>query len=356
MKKNIIFTGGGSGGHLMPAISLILKLEKINDFNISYIGGRNGIERKEINKLGIKYYPVFTGKLRRYLSVENFIDLFKVFIGLIQSVIILSFYKSKNTLIFSTGGFVSVPVVIAGWIIRKKIFIHEQTSRVGLANKICSRFATKIFVSFSDSLQFFPKGKTILSGNPLREEVYKTSVLKIIIDGIVINDIKRPVLFVTGGGNGALILNELIKRNLMELEKKYFIVHQVGKKFIDEYRLLKSENYLPVEFVDQIIDLFKIAEVIISRAGAGTVCELISLRKKSIFVPLKIAQKNEQYHNAMAAQKELGSIVLNEDDLLRIDLIGMLDEVKKSNTDSLMKNDVLKASDIIITSIVQYFS
>ena len=198
-KKRIIFTGGGSGGHVMPALTLISHLK---EFSIEYIGGRDGIEKSLVKDIVDSYHPIFTGKLRRYFSFENFIDVFKIMIGLVQSFQILAL-KPKDTIIFSTGGFVSVPVVIAAWLTGKRIFIHEQTSRVGLANKIASKFATKIFVSFEESLRYFPVEKTELSGYPVRETCFSPIPKSLILDGIDLVTIKKPLLFITGGGNGS---------------------------------------------------------------------------------------------------------------------------------------------------------
>lgn len=323
--KNIIFTGGGSGGHVMPAITLIKELINEKDINISYIGGRNSIEKNLIAEFDIKYKPIFTGKLRRYISIENFIDIFKIILGTLQSFFYLLF-KSKNTLIFSTGGFVSVPVVVAAKLTGKKIFIHEQTSRVGLANKICSIFAHKVFVSFEESMKFFPKGKTVYSGYPIRRECFEDSLSIDTFNGLSLTDSTKPLLFITGGGNGSLLLNNLIKEDLNFLESKYNIIHQVGKKFVEDFEKYKSSSYIPVAFIGkEIIDIMKASSVIISRAGAGTVCELIALNKRSIFIPLKIAQKNEQFHNAMEAHEKLGSLVISEDELSNLSIKTILE-------------------------------
>ena len=346
--KNIIFTGGGSGGHVMPAITLIKELITDKDYSISYIGGRDSIERHLINEFDINYVPIFTGKLRRYISIENLIDIFKIILGTIQSFFFLLF-KSRNTLIFSTGGFVSVPVVVAAKLTGKKIFIHEQTSRVGLANKVCSIFATKVFVSFEESLKFFPKGKTYLSGYPLRRECFDSKLRSDSFKSLKLSSPDRPILFVTGGGNGSLLLNNLIKEDLKYLEDHYITIHQVGQKFITDFEKFKSSSYIPVAFVGQeIIDIMKSSSIIISRAGAGTVCELIALQKRSIFIPLKIAQKNEQYHNAMEANTKLGSLVISEDELASLSIKTILEtfntqksvetrELTASATDFLIK-------------------
>jgi UDP-N-acetylglucosamine--N-acetylmuramyl-(pentapeptide) pyrophosphoryl-undecaprenol N-acetylglucosamine transferase len=330
--RDIIFTGGGSGGHVMPAITLIKKLKESNSWRISYIGSKNGIERSLISEYDISYRHVLTGKLRRYFSVQNFLDLFKISLGFLQSL--LHFIKMpSNTIVFATGGFVCVPVVIAAKLTGKKVFIHEQTSRVGLANKICSKFADTIFVSFEESIKFFPVERTELSGYPLRDECYTEEIKTSNFNNFSLKG-DRPLLFITGGGNGSLLLNNLIKKDLDELTKTYRIIHQVGKAFIEEFNQFKSNEYLPVAFVgSEMIDIMKSSEIVISRAGAGTVCELMALKKRSIYIPLKIAQKNEQYHNAIEAKNNLGSLVVEEDQLENLDIFELISKFKDINVD-----------------------
>lgn len=331
-RKTIIFTGGGSGGHVMPALTMIKKLQEAREFNVEYIGGINGIERELVKEYKLRYYPIHTGKLRRYISKENIKDILNIFKGFMESFQILKTFPA-NTLVFSTGGFVGVPVVLAAWLQRKKIYIHEQTSRVGLANKIASFFATKVFVSFEESLKFFPEKKTFFSGYPLREECYRSSINPVSIDGISLNEVSRPILFVTGGGNGSALLNKAIKNNLEDLLQEFFIVHQTGKHDFEEYRTLKSEFYHPMAFVGkEMIDLYKLSSVVVARSGAGTVCELMALGKKAIFIPLKIAQKNEQFHNAMEANQKLGSIVIQEDNLSKESLLAAIKQLSEDKT------------------------
>ena len=332
MRKTLIFTGGGSGGHVMPALTVLKKVNANQEFDVHYIGGINSIERELVNNYQLTYHPIHTGKLRRYLSFENLKDTLNVFIGFVEAFKILWKFNKKQTLVFSTGGFVCVPVVIAAKLQGKKVFIHEQTSRVGLANKICSIFADKIFISFEDSFKYFNEKKTFFSGYPLREECYNDTINPVVINGRLLNDTNKPILFVTGGGNGAQLINKLIKRNLDILTSRYVIVHQVGKSFIDEFKNYKHPNYLPVAFIGtEMIDLFKLAAVTVSRSGAGTVCELIAVGKKSIYIPLKIAQKNEQFFNALEAHKKLGSIIIEEKELTDESFLVALHQIGEIN-------------------------
>lgn len=336
MKKLVVFTGGGSGGHVVPAITLIKELQSQDTCSIAYIGGRSGIESEIVPALGVLYSGISTGKLRRYLSIENFIDIFKVFLGFMQSLGILLKYRLKHQLlIFSTGGFVAVPVVFAAKILGAKVFIHEQTSRVGLANKLCSLVADKVFYSFEESQKFFPEGKSYYSGYPLRREIEEKGASHPALKSLghlKIEDRQKPLFFITGGGNGSLIMNQLIEKHLDELKKDYLIVHQVGDKFVKDYEKYHDENYLALGFIgEEMISLMREADIVLSRAGAGTVCELIALNKKSIYIPLKIAQKNEQYWNAMEAVKKCNSLIIEEDQIEQIDLVKTLKDFFKES-------------------------
>lgn len=354
-QKTIIFTGGGSGGHVMPALTLIESLVKNNQYKIEYIGSHEGIEKSLVTARGISYTSITTGKLRRYLSFENLKDLFKVVKGIFESLFILVSYNRQNTLVFSTGGFVSVPVVIAAKLTGKPVYIHEQTSQVGLANKIASFFAEKVFISFDVSKNFFPKHKTFLSGYPLREECFNSNVKSESFENIKFSELEKPLLFVTGGGNGSKLINDLIKSNLESLKRKYFIIHQVGKNYIDEYSKLKSNDYIPLAFINSgMIDLYKSAEAIISRAGAGTVCELIALNKPSILIPLKIAQKNEQFHNAKEAEKKINSVVIEEKDLEGLNLTEELGKLSLPN-DSKTKDVSSNGTEFLLKEIQSVF-
>lgn len=330
--KTLIFTGGGSGGHVMPGLTILKKINQSGEFDIHYIGGINSIERELVSDYKLTYHPIHTGKLRRYLSIENLKDISRVFLGLFDSFKVLWKFDRKKTLVFSTGGFVSVPVVLAAKLQRKKVFIHEQTSRVGLANKICSIFADRIFISFEDSFKYFNEDKTYFSGYPLREECYNEEIRPVVIQGRVINESAKPILFITGGGNGAQLINKLIEKNLTYLTERYLVIHQTGKTYFNDYNKLKSDSYIPMPFIGpEMIDLFKLATVTISRSGAGTVCELIAVGKKSIYVPLRIAQKNEQFYNALEAHKKLGSLIIEEKELSDKSILAALDEIGMDN-------------------------
>lgn len=314
-KRTIVFSGGGSGGHVIPARTLIQELEQEKELNIFYIGSQSGIERKVMGDIGVAYYPIKTGKLRRYLSVQNFLDIFNILLGILQSFSLI--LKLKPRLIILTGGFVIVPVAIAGFILRVPMYLHEQTTRIGLANKLASFFVKKVMISFESSAQFLPPEKTILTGYPVRDKLFQPIPAAVIVEGVDLKQSELPVLFITGGGNGSELLNHFVEKHLPELTKHYLVVHQTGRDHLIKYQQYSGESYIPLGFMgDEYIEILKLAKCIISRSGAGTVAELLAIGKKSIYVPLKIAQKNEQFHNAKEAERLLGSIVISEDEFV----------------------------------------
>jgi len=331
-KKIILFTGGGSGGHVLPALTLISEIKKRPDVEIRYVGSRQGIEKELALAQGLQYFEISTGKLRRYFSWENFKDFFRVFKGLFDAGrVILDAKKLGEVLVFSTGGFVSVPVAIAGRLLGVKVFIHEQTARAGLANRICGFFAHRVFVSFEGSMQFFCKRKTECSGYPLRRDCFTKVVNPLLIRGKNILEQDRPVLFVTGGGNGSLLLNNLVKNHLKELCDRFRIIHQVGKNYLAEFGPLQNDRYYTFDFINEgMIDILKRADVVISRAGAGTVSELLAIGRPSIFIPLPHAQKNEQYFNAVEAKNKIGGLILQESELKKINLVETIDQFMKN--------------------------
>ncbi len=315
-QKTIFFCGGGSGGHVIPALTVIGEIQRQKTWRVAYIGSHRGVERELVGQRDIPYYAISTGKLRRYWSWQNFTDCFKIVKGLWQSFILLWPHSKNDCLVFSFGGFVSVPAVLAAWIQGKAVYLHEQTTRAGLANKIAARFADKIFLSFEDSITFFPARKSVHTGYPVRRECFSPDIRPVRAGGKTFDFKGKDLLFITGGANGSLLINQMAKNNLPQLKQTFQILHQVGQAHAEEYQKLNDDTYTAVPFIGQgMIDLFKGAKVVASRSGAGTVAELLACRKPSLFIPLKISQKNEQLHNARQAQKKLGSLILEEDEL-----------------------------------------
>lgn len=339
----IVFTGGGSGGHSMVAITLIKYFRNRQpSIKIEYIGSHQGLEKILCLQNDVSYHEISTGKLRRYFSLENFLDVFKVLLGFLQCFFLFFTKLKKAEIVFSTGGFVSVAPCVVARVLGRKVYLHEQTSRLGLANKIISKFADKVFITFESSRVFLPKDKVIFSGYPLREDILSNSANFEVIKGVSLRDSRKPILFVTGGGNGAQVINELILKFKSELLDDYIIFHQVGSKFVTEYQKMESENYKVFDFIgEELISLIKAASVVISRAGAGSVCELMALNKKVVFIPLKIAQRNEQFHNAQEASKHIRVEIIEEDDLKGVFLPETLSALREQEVSSPLekKND-----------------
>ncbi|HLO11437.1 MAG TPA: UDP-N-acetylglucosamine--N-acetylmuramyl-(pentapeptide) pyrophosphoryl-undecaprenol N-acetylglucosamine transferase, partial [Pseudoneobacillus sp.] len=223
-KKTIVFTGGGSAGHVTPNIAIINELDK-QKWDLKYIGSKKGIEKELINKINIPYYEISSGKLRRYVDLENLIDIFRVLRGCMEARSILK--KLRPQLVFSKGGFVSVPVIIAAKSLRIPIFIHESDMTPGLANKISQRFATKIFTSFEETKKYFPNNQTKVIGSPIRKEILNGSREK----GLTFLGFhnRLPILTIMGGSLGAKKINEAVRSSIKALSAKYQIVHLCGK-------------------------------------------------------------------------------------------------------------------------------
>ena len=327
----IVFTGGGSGGHVIPNIAIIKELEKEFSKNknekleILYIGSKNGIEKNLVMDLGIDYREISTGKLRRYryLSKDNIKDIFNVFKGIKEAKNIIK--KEKPDVVFSKGGFVSVPVVLGAHSAKVPTIIHESDMTPGLANKISIPFAKKICVTFPETLDMVKKGKGILTGSPVREEILKGDKEK----GLKFLgfDNKKKIILVIGGSQGSVALNRAIKENADELLKKYQIVIICGEgkrdESLDSKKGLKQFEYLKGE----LADVFACSDYVVSRAGAGMIYELLALAKPNVLIPLsKKASRGDQILNANSFENQGFSIVLDEDTL---DSKKLLDGIQK---------------------------
>lgn len=352
---NIAITGGGSGGHIMPALSIIDRLKRFSqekdiDFSIIYIGSKNGIEKELALKNQINYFEISTGKLRRYFSKENVIDIFRILKGIFDSLKI--FKKNKFDLLFSTGGFVSVPSVIAANLKKIPIIIHEQTVDAGLANKIAAKFASIIALTFEESKKYFPKNKTILTGIPLREEIFKGDKEKSYKKFNLNKNL--PTIYFTGGGLGCHLLNNTAKNIIPDLLEKCNIIFQTGNadngkdynlflKLKDELPLYKKDRFIVYNFINKdLADILAITDLAIGRSGAGTVNEFMALKIPAIFIPLKIATKQEQLKNAMIAVKIGGAEIIEEDNLTPLILLKKIEEILFSGKIVEMKRNLNK--------------
>lgn len=321
--KKIVLTGGGTAGHVTPNIALLPKLREAS-YNISYIGSYNGIEKELMEAENVTYYGISSGKLRRYIDLKNISDPFKVVKGLGQSVRLLR--KLKPDIVFSKGGFVSVPVVLAAKFCHIPVIIHESDITPGLANKIAIPAAKKVCCNFPETLKYLPKEKAVLTGSPIRQELlsgnpeYARSYCHFTSD--------KPVLLVIGGSTGSRVINDSIRGQLDVLLKKFQIIHLCGKGNLDN-GLVNTAGYAQFEYISQQLkDMFALADIVVSRAGANSICELLALHKPNILIPLSAAaSRGDQILNAKSFKKQGFSYVIEEEDLTADTLEAAIDTV-----------------------------
>ncbi|WP_100486523.1 undecaprenyldiphospho-muramoylpentapeptide beta-N-acetylglucosaminyltransferase [Sporolactobacillus pectinivorans] len=328
MVKKIVFTGGGSAGHVTPNLALIDRLK--DQWEVTYIGSKNGIEKNLVQAHGITYRSISSGKLRRYFDMKNFKDPFKVLAGVMQAYLILK--KIKPDVIFSKGGFVSVPVVIGGWLNRIPVYIHESDITPGLANRIAVKFATKLFVTFEEAAANLPKDKVVYTGAPIRDALFKgkkEAGLQFLGFQAV-----KPVLLIMGGSLGAKKINEEVRASLTELLKKYQIVHLCGKGNIDP-ELEGIEGYRQYEYVDkELPDVMATASIILSRAGSNAIFEFLALKKPMILIPLPLrVSRGDQILNADSFKKKGLCEVLDNDSLTAEELQKTIADVYRTRYD-----------------------
>ncbi len=309
--KKIILTGGGTAGHVTPNLALIPELRE-RGYEILYIGSKNGIEKELIEKTGIEYRGISTGKLRRYFDIKNFTDPLRVMKGFGEARSIVKEFEPD--VVFSKGGFAAVPVALAAKQLKVPVIAHESDMTPGLANKISAPAAVKICCNFPETLKYLPEDKGVLTGSPIRRELThgnRENGLKIIgFDG------NKPVLLIIGGSLGAKHINEAMRRILVRLTESFDVCHIAGKGNVDE-SLNGTKGYIQFEYVtDELKDLFAAADLFVSRAGANAICEILALKKPSLLIPLPLsASRGDQILNAESFEKQGYSMVLKEEDM-----------------------------------------
>ncbi|MDD6212257.1 MAG: undecaprenyldiphospho-muramoylpentapeptide beta-N-acetylglucosaminyltransferase [Clostridiales bacterium] len=309
--KRIILTGGGTAGHVTPNLALLPALKE-RGFEVRYIGSKNGMEKELVTKAGIPYDGISSGKLRRYFDLKNFTDPFRVLKGFGEARSLLKKYKPD--VIFSKGGFVTVPVVLAAKGLHIPVIIHESDMTPGLANKISLPSATKICCNFPETARNLPKGKAVVTGCPIRQELLTgTREAGLAYTGFQDN---KPVILVIGGSLGSVAVNKAVRSILPQLLSEFQVVHICGKNNLDE-ALTGTPGYVQYEYVSQPLkDLFAMADVVISRAGANAICELLALRKPNILIPLSAAaSRGDQILNAASFRKQGFSEVIAEEEV-----------------------------------------
>ena len=348
--KHIVLTGGGTAGHVTPNIAMIPRLKELG-YKISYIGSYEGIEKKLIEELGIPYHGISSGKLRRYFDVKNFTDPFRVLKGFMEAKKLMK--ELKPDVVFSKGGFVTVPVVIAAS--RRKIptFIHESDMTPGLANKICIPFATKVCCNFPETISNLPKDKAVLTGTPIRQELLTGSKEK----GLAFTGLSpdKPVILIIGGSLGATAVNEAVRSILPELLEDFQVVHLCGKGKLDE-NLQNTKGYVQYEYIKkELADLFALADIVISRAGANAICELSALNKPNLLIPLSArASRGDQILNARSFEHLGYSKVLEEEEITKDSLLDAVHDLYENRESYITAMSSSKHKDSI-ELIVQLF-
>ncbi|MDX9800683.1 MAG: undecaprenyldiphospho-muramoylpentapeptide beta-N-acetylglucosaminyltransferase [Spirochaetia bacterium] len=364
MKIRICFTGGGTAGHVFPALAVMESVLRISgdkgiDTRFFWIGSTSGMEKKLLESKGIEFYGIQTGKLRRYFSFSNFTDLFKIKMGIIKAFFIL--YRKKPDVIFSKGGYVSVPAVFAGRMLGIPVITHESDYTPGLATKINKFFSKIIMVSFKETKSFFSskyQDKIIVTGNPVRKIFYNADPVR----GRKFASLteKIPVILVLGGSQGAFELNKLINCLAKPLVKDYYVIHQTGEKGFSELPDFGFERYKKYPFIgNEIGDLLAAADLVICRAGAGTILELAASGKASIIIPLRgKGTRGDQVLNAAFMKKNGAAVVLDDNEinpqmLYNTAKILLSDKSKTGNIEKAVKMlDCADSSDVIAEKLL----
>lgn len=310
-QKRILFTGGGTAGHVIVNLALIPYFQK-EGWKIDYIGSKQGIERDLIKEIpNITYYPISTGKLRRYFSLENLKDPFKVLKGTIDAWNVIR--KTKPNVIFSKGGFVSVPVVVAARFRRVPTIIHESDLTPGLANKLATPFAKKVLTTFPETVKYLPEKKTVYVGAVIREELFQGNKSR----GYQLTNLtsEKPIILIMGGSIGSRKINEIIRENLDAFLQKYQIIHICGRNNVDSS--FEQKGYVQFEYINEDLkNLFAITDFVISRAGANAIFEFLALDLPMLLIPLSLAaSRGDQIDNAKSFQKNGFAHVLPEEEL-----------------------------------------
>ncbi len=312
----VALTGGGTAGHVIPHLALLPEFRK-KGWDVTYIGS-NSIEKELAINAGLDFYEISAGKLRRYISFRNFFDLFKVLLGFFQSLMFL--LKKRPDILFSKGGFVSVPVALAAWILKIPVISHESDITPGLANKVIALFATKILCSFPETTRYLRNKNSFYVGSVVRQELFDgTKDVALSLCGFSKED-HPSVILVIGGSSGALRINDALLTTLPDLVKRFRVIHITGKgKGID----FAHPRYKAFDYVrDELKDLFALADFIVARSGSNSIFEFLALRKPMLLIPLEIGSRGDQVLNALSFSEKgwahiLRETALTKDSLLR---------------------------------------
>lgn len=346
----IVFTGGGTGGHVYPLMAVAEEIEKIaidgNLFlKLYYAGPRDQFSAIAV-KNGLRFVSIISSKIRRYAALGNIIDIPKFFISVVQALIKLFFIMPDA--VFSKGGPGSLPIVFAAWWYRIPVVVHESDSVPGISNLFSSRFATRVAVSFEEAAKFFPEQKTLVTGNPVRYKLFSNIPTKEIARKQLGAQQNAPTILIIGGSQGAARINDFVINNLKAILEKAQIIHQFGKQNYSEQSQIaqsalkevsedikKEHPYTPIAYFekeDEIQTAYAAADVVISRAGAGSIFEIAAFKKPAILIPLLESANDHQRSNAYSYATKTGSVVIEEENLLATIFLKELDGLLKDST------------------------
>ncbi len=342
----IVLTGGGTGGHLIPLVAVAKKIQKkVPEAEFIFIGPKGKMEDDIMGRENIPIRNIPVGKLRRYFSLKNVADFFRVPIGIIKSLWLLFVYMPDA--IFSKGGYASFPVVVAGWVYRIPILTHESDSNPGLANSMIGKFSNRVAVAYPEAEKYFPAAQVVLTGNPLREDINKGDAKKAReMFGMVDS---KELIFIWGGSLGAKNINERILHILPELLRKYQIIHQTGEYDFENVKHRAGElgfkagygGYFITPFLkEELPDVFAATDMVISRAGANSIAEIAANAKPAIIVPLETSASDHQRMNAYSLARIGGCVVMEENNMGEHLLLEKINEImeNKELRENLSKN------------------
>ncbi len=320
-----MMTGGGTAGHVMPNLALVKPLRE-KGYRIGYIGRKKSIEERLAKEAGLPFYAISAGRLHRDFNMENWVSPWLNLKGTAQAVGIIR--REKPAVIFCKGGFVSVPVAIAGHLTHTPVVLHESDMTPGLANKLCMPFADKVCVSFEETLAHVPASKAIYTGTPIRRSLAEGNC----DEGYAITGLRRgkPVVLVMGGSSGAGALNEVIGKAAAKLTERYEVVHLCGRQQAEFCK--PGPGYCPLGYAgEELKHLYAMADMIVSRAGANALAEILMLRKPNVLIPLpRAVSRGDQILNAASFKRKGYSLVLAQDKLTEESLMMALSELWKN--------------------------
>ena len=334
MNSKIVFTGGGTAGHVTPNMALIEVLKQ-QGWSIDYIGSADGVEKTMISSLNVPFHAVKSGKLRRYFSWKNVLDPFNILLGIFQSYVLL--YQLKPDVVFSKGGFVAFPVVVGAWLNGIPVIAHESDISPGLANRLSFPFVKKICVPFAISKKHFKQDhKVEVTGTPIRAELFHGDKKR----GLALcgfNE-QKPCLMAIGGSLGAQTLNRCVRESLDQLCEHYQVIHLCGKGKVDP-SLKHKAGYYQLEYANaELADLFAASDLVVSRAGANALYEILALEKPHVLIPLsEKVSRGDQVQNARYFQQQGISVVLNDDSLTSEQLLAAIHQVRAHSQDIILK-------------------